>query len=115
LADETGLTIEVTQLPPGMSKWNKIEHPHFFFIRQNWRGKPLINHEVIVQFISATTNSKGFTVHAELDINLHPAGTKVTEKEMNSLHLEPPDFHGEWNCSLPPPPPLRATHFLAVS
>jgi hypothetical protein len=102
LADETGLLIEVTHLPPGTSKWNKIEHRLFSFISQNWRGKPLINHEVIVQLIAATTNRKGLSVHAELDPSSYPAGTKVSDAEMALLRLEPATFHGEWNYTLHP-------------
>lgn len=102
LADDTGLLVEVTHLPPGTSKWNKIEHRLFSFISQNWRGKPLINHEVIVQLIAATTNRKGLTVHAELDPSSYPAGTKVSDAEMALLRLEPATFHGEWNYALRP-------------
>lgn len=102
LADDTGLVIEVTHLPPGTSKWNKIEHRLFSFISQNWRGKPLVNHEVIVQLIAATTNTKGLKVHAEIDRNTYPAGTKISKKEMESLRLQPAAFHGEWNYSLSP-------------
>ena len=102
LADETGLVIEVAHLPPGTSKWNKIEHRLFSFISQNWRGKPLTSHEVIVQLIAATTNRKGLTVHAEIDPDTYPPGTKVTKKEMTQLRLEPAVFHGEWNYTIRP-------------
>lgn len=101
-ADESGLEIEVTHLPPGTSKWNKIEHRLFSFISQNWRGKPLTSHEVIVQLIAATTNSKGLKVHAEIDRNTYPAGIKVTDEEMAKLRLERSDFHGDWNYCLKP-------------
>jgi hypothetical protein len=102
LADETGLVIEVAHLPPGTSKWNKIEHRLFSFISQNWRGKPLTSHEVIVQLIAATTNRKGLTVHAEIDPGAYPPGTKITKKEMTQLRLEPAVFHGEWNYTIRP-------------
>jgi hypothetical protein len=105
LADETGLSIEVTHLPPGTSKWNKIEHRLFSFISQNWRGKPLTSHEVIVQLIAATSNRKGLAVHAELDSETYPPGTKVSDAEMAALRLEPSAFHGEWNYSLRPKTP----------
>ena len=102
LADETRLEIEVAHLPPGTSKWNKIEHRLFSFISQNWRGKPLISHEVIVQLIAATTNRKGLAVHAEIDAGTYPPGTKVTKKEMAQLRLELAAFHGEWNYIIRP-------------
>lgn len=102
LADETGLVIEVNHLPPGTSKWNKIEHRLFSFISQNWRGKPLTSHEVIVQLIAATTNRKGLTVHAEIDPGAYPPGTKISKKEMTQLCLEPDVFHGEWNYIIRP-------------
>jgi hypothetical protein len=102
LADESGLEIEVAHLPPGTSKWNKIEHRLFSFISQNWRGKPLTSHEVIVQLIAATTNRKGLAVHAEIDAGTYPPGTKVTKKEMAQLRLEPATFHGEWNYTIRP-------------
>lgn len=102
LADATGLVIEVAHLPPGTSKWNKIEHRLFSFISQNWRGKPLTSHEVMVQLIAATTNRKGLAVHAELDAASYPPGTKVSDAEMAQLRLEPDAFHGEWNYILRP-------------
>jgi hypothetical protein len=102
LADATGLAIEVTHLPPGTSKWNKIEHRLFSFISQNWRGKPLVSHEVIVQLIAATTNRKGLAVHAEIDRTSYPPGTKVSDEEMSQLRLEPAAFHGEWNYTIRP-------------
>ena len=105
LADETGLEIEVAHLPPGTSKWNKIEHRLFSFISQNWRGKPLTSHEVIVQLIAATTNRKGLAVHAEIDPGIYPPGTKISKKEMTQLRLEPAAFHGEWNYTIRPKEP----------
>jgi hypothetical protein len=106
LADDTGLRIEVSHLPPGTSKWNKIEHRLFSFISQNWRGKPLTSHEVIVQLIAATSNRKGLRVHAELDAASYPAGTKVSDQEMAKLRIETSAFHGEWNYSLRPKEPV---------
>ena len=82
LADETGLRISVCHLPPGTSKWNKIEHRLFSFISQNWRGKPLVNHEVIVNLIAATTTETGLKVHSELDTQSYPPGIKVSDKEV---------------------------------
>lgn len=101
-AQDSRLRIDVCHLPPGTSKWNKIEHRLFSFISQNWRGKPLSSHEVIVQLIAATSNRKGLKVHAELDSATYPAGTKVSDEEMANLHIEPAEFHGEWNYSLLP-------------
>lgn len=101
-ADKSGLTIEVTHLPPGTSKWNKIEHRLFSFISQNWRGKPLVSHEVIVQLIAATTNTKGLKVHSKIDKKSYPTGIKITDEEMESLCLERDDFHGEWNYRMRP-------------
>jgi hypothetical protein len=74
MADETGLEISVCHLPPGTSKWNKIEHRLFSFITQNWRGKPLVSHEVIVNLIASTRTEKGLTVHSEIDNGSHPMG-----------------------------------------
>ncbi len=101
-AADSGLRIDVCHLPPGTSKWNKIEHRLFSFISQNWRGKPLRSHEVIVQLIAATRNRKGLRVHAELDPASYPAGTKVSDEEMAKLRIESAEFHGEWNYSLLP-------------
>jgi transposase len=101
-ADETGLTISVCHFPPGTSKWNKIEHRMFCHITQNWRGKPLSSHEVIVNLIANTTTEKGLRIQAALDTNLYPTGTKVSEEEMQLLRLEKADFHGEWNYKILP-------------
>jgi hypothetical protein len=102
LADETGLRIAVSHLPPGTSKWNKIEHRLFSFISQNWRGKPLISHEVIVNLIAGTTTKNGLTVRAELDTGTYPAGVKVSDREVAEIDLRRDRFHGEWNYSLHP-------------
>jgi len=102
LADETGLEIAVCHLPPGTSKWNKIEHRLFSFISQNWRGKPLISHEVIVQLIATTTTKRGLKVRSQLDTNKYPAGLKVSDKHMAEINLYRDEFHGDWNYSLHP-------------
>lgn len=102
LVDEIGLPITVCHLPPGTSKWNKIEHRLFSFITKNWRGKPLVSHQVIVQLIGATTTKKGLAVHAELDTNSYPAGIKVSDAEMADLSIKRHDFHGEWNYTMMP-------------
>ena len=102
LADETGLEISVCHFPPGTSKWNKIEHRLFSFISQNWRGKPLVSHEVIINLIAATTSKTGLSVKSELDSNSYPAGVKVSDQQMAELRLRRDAFHGEWNYSLLP-------------
>lgn len=104
LADELAIPISVCHFPPGTSKWNKIEHRLFCFITQNWRGKPLITHQVIVNLISATTTKTGLTVRAEIDPNIYPTGRKVTDAEMAQLHITRDEFHGEWNYTLHPKP-----------
>jgi transposase len=101
-ADETGLELRVCHLPPGTSKWNKIEHRLFSFISQNWRGKPLVSHQVIVDLISATSTKAGLKVHAQIDSNLYPSGLKVSDKEVAALHIERDAFHGEWNYRILP-------------
>ena len=102
LADETGSHISVCHLPPGTSKWNKIEHRLFSFISQNWRGKPLVSHEVIVNLISATTTQTGLKVRAELDTNSYAPGAKVSKKQIEEINIRPDSFHGEWNYTIRP-------------
>ncbi len=102
LADATGLTIQVCHLPPGTSKWNKIEHRLFAFISQNWRGKPLVSYEVIVSLIAATTTTTGLEVHCQLDGNAYPTGRKVTDEEFATIRLARDPFHGEWNYTIRP-------------
>ena len=102
LADETGLTIQVCHLPPGTSKWNKVEHRLFAFISQNWRGKPLVSYKVIVSLIAATTTTTGLQVFCELDANAYPAGRKVSDEELARVRLERDAFHGEWNYTILP-------------
>jgi transposase len=104
LAAETGLAITVCHVPPGTSKWNRIEHCLFSHITMNWRGRPLTSHEVVVQSIAATTTRTGLTVHAELDSGSYPTGTQVTDAEMATLPIIRHDFHGDWNYTLHPPP-----------
>jgi hypothetical protein len=101
-ANETGLEIQVSHFPPGTSKWNKIEHRLFSAITLNWRGKPLVSHEVIVSLIQATRTRKGLRVRAALDQRHYPKGIKVTKAEMAALELHPEAFHGEWNYTLKP-------------
>ena len=102
LADKTGLSFHVSHLPPGTSKWNKIEHRLFSHIGMNWRGRPLVSHEVIVNLIAATTTKTGLKVRAKLDKRRYPAGLKVSDAEMAALNIDRNDFHGEWNYVLRP-------------
>jgi len=106
LATDTGLQITVCHLPPGTSKWNKIEHRLFSHISMNWRGRPLTSHDVIVQSIAATTTGTGLSVHAELDTSTYPTGVKIPDAEIKALHdtgaLRRHDWHPEWNYSLHP-------------
>jgi DNA-binding phage protein len=100
LADETGLEISVCHLPPGTSKWNKIEHRLFSFISQNWRGKPLVSHQVIVNLIAATTTRTGLRVRSELDPGKYPQGIRISKKEVAEIRIERDSFHGEWNYTI---------------
>lgn len=102
LADQTGLHISVCHFPPGTSKWNKIEHRMFSHISLNWRGKPLISHEVIVNLIAGTTTRTGLKIEAELDTNVYPKGIQVTDEELEKVHIQRADFHGEWNYTILP-------------
>ena len=101
-ADETGLRIAVCHFPAGTSKWNKIEHRMFSYISQNWRGKPLVSHEVIVNLIANTTTTKGLKVKSELDTGRYPSGIKVSKQELEQVALRRDRFHGEWNYSILP-------------
>ena len=92
----------MTHLPPGTSKWNKIEHRLFAFITQNWRGKPLLSHAVIIQLIGATTTETGLQVCCEIDGNRYPKGVQVTQREMQAINLSRDHFHGEWNYTIAP-------------
>ena len=102
LADETGLEVAVCHFPPGTSKWNKIEHRLFSAISQNWRGKPLVSHEAIVNLIAATTTRTGLRVRSALDASAYPAGVTVSDAEMGTLYIRTDPFHGEWNYTLLP-------------
>ncbi|MBK8013562.1 MAG: ISAzo13 family transposase [Deltaproteobacteria bacterium] len=102
LVDELGFPVTVCHLPPGTSKWNKIEHRLFSFITQNWRGKPLVTHQVIVNLIAATTTKAGLTVRSRLDDRVYPKGRRVTDKQLALVNLSPDVFHGEWNYTIQP-------------
>lgn len=101
-ATQSGLTITVCHLPPGTSKWNKIEHRLFAFISQNWRGQPLLTHATIVQLIAATRTQTGLTVRCALDTHVYPKAVKVTATQMASIQLTPHPFHGDWNYTIRP-------------
>jgi hypothetical protein len=106
LAAQTGLTITVCHLPPGTSKWNKIEHRLFSAISRNWRGRPLESHEVVIETLQAVTTSTGLSVHAELDTNTYPRGIKIANRDMKTLEttgiLTRHEFHGDWNYTISP-------------
>jgi len=102
LADRTGLQITVCHYPPGTSKWNKIEHRLFSFISINWRGKPLVSHEVIINLIAATTTKTGLTVYARLDDRDYPKGIEISDADLRAVNLRPDDFHGDWNYTIIP-------------
>jgi len=102
LADDTGLVLRVCHLPPGTSKWNKIEHRLFSFISQNWRGVPLLTHAAIVSLIGATRTGTGLKVRCELDRRHYPPKIKVTDEQMKTIRLTPDKFHGEWNYAIKP-------------
>jgi hypothetical protein len=104
LADETGLEVTVCHFPPGTSKWNKIEHRLFSHITMNWRGRPLVSHQVVVELIAATRTATGLEVEARLDTGSYPTKVKVTKQQMERVRLHPHDFHGEWNYTIKPGP-----------
>jgi hypothetical protein len=101
-SDREGLKIMVCHFPPGTSKWNKIEHRMFCHITRNWRGKPLLSHEVVINLISSTSTKKGLKITACLDTRLYPTGIKVSDEEMAGLSIKRADFHGEWNYVISP-------------
>jgi hypothetical protein len=101
-ADTSGLSISVSHLPPGTSKWNKIEHRLFSFISQNWRGQPLLTHAAIVSLIASTRTATGLKVRCVLDTNIYPARTIVSDKQMAQLQITRADFHGDWNYTIHP-------------
>jgi hypothetical protein len=107
LANELGIAITVNHLPPGTSKWNRIEHKLFAFITMNWRAKPLVSYLAIIQLIASTTTETGLTVACQLDSNAYEKGIKVSDEEMVSLNLKPHSFHGEWNYTIAPRRPDR--------
>ena len=98
----TGLAITLAHHPPGTSKWNRIEHRMFSFITQNWRGKPLLTHKVIVQLIAATKTVTGLTVTCDIDANSYPKGVAVSDAEMATINIAQDTFHGEWNYTIKP-------------
>jgi hypothetical protein len=101
-ADETGLAVTVAHLPPGTSKWNRIEHRLFAYISQNWRGKPLVSHQVIIQLISATATNTGLSVACDIDRSRYPKGIAVSDAEMAALNIHRDTFHGDWNYTIAP-------------
>ncbi len=105
LANELGFPISVCHMPPGTSKWNKIEHRLFAFITQNWRGKPLISHQVIVELISATTTRAGLQVHSHLDERDYSTGKRVSDRQLAEVHLEPNVWQSQWNYTIHPAKP----------
>ena len=107
LATKLEMPIHVRHLPPGTSKWNKIEHRMFSHITRNWRGRPLISHEIIIQLIANTTTQARLKIRAELDSGHYPTGVSVTDAELAALNLKRADFHGEWNYTLLPLRPRR--------
>lgn len=109
LANELGIPISVSHFPPGTSKWNKVEHRLFSFITKNWRGKPLVSHQVIVDMISATTTKTGLTVKSRIDPRQYNTGRRVTNAQLADVHLVPDTFHGEWNYTIHP-----AAHDAAI-
>src|SRR6185437_6121599 len=102
LAAQTGLQVTVCHLPPGTSKWNKIEHRLFSHITMNWRGRPLVGHRVIVDLISTTRTATGLEVEARLDTGTYPTKVKVSKEQMERVRLHPHDFHGDWNYTITP-------------
>jgi len=102
LANRTRVAITVCHLPPGTSKWNKIEHRLFSYISSNWRGQPLVSLAVIVNLIGATRTATGLRVRCELDRGAYPKGQEVTDAQMAALNLVPHRFHGDWNYTIPP-------------
>jgi hypothetical protein len=107
LADELGLTIQVCHFPPGTSKWNKIEHRMFCHITQNWRGRPWLSREVVVNLIGNTTTVEGLKIQAKLDENLYEAGIKVSDQALAEVTIERDAFHGEWNYKIMPRTPCN--------
>jgi hypothetical protein len=105
LADTIGLPVNVCHLPPGTSKWNKIEHRMFSFITQNWRGQPLVSHETIINLIGNTTTTTGLRIKAKLNRKKYPTGVKVSNADLSKVNLKPAKFHGDWNYTIHPNAP----------
>ena len=108
LANQTGLAISVVHHPPGTSKWNRIEHRMFAFISQNWRGKPLLSHQVIVQLIAATQTTKGLDISCAIDAGRYPKGAKVSDAQLAALNIRYDSFHPNWNYTILPKRPRSA-------
>jgi hypothetical protein len=102
LAQRLRRPIRVCHFPPGTSKWNKIEHRMFCHITQNWRGRPLVSHEVIIHLIANTTTAQGLKIKAQLDSGTYPTGLKVSDQQFAAVNLHPASFHGEWNYAILP-------------
>lgn len=102
LTDATGLQVSVCHFPPGTSKWNKIEHRMFSYITQNWRGRPLESHEVIVNLIGSTTTQTGLHIEAAIDNHHYPIGKQVSDEEFATVQLQQHQFHGDWNYTISP-------------
>ena len=102
LANETGLSITVAHHPPGTSKWNRIEHRMFSFISINWRGRPLLSHQVIVQLIASTKTEKGLNIACDIDWGRYPKAIKIPKAALNELNIQYDEFHGDWNYTIAP-------------
>ena len=102
LADDLRLPVQVCHLPPGTSKWNKIEHRMFCHITNNWRGRPLLTRQVVVNLIGSVTTAQGLRVKAELDENTYEAGIKVSDADLAAVDIQRDEFHGEWNYRIRP-------------
>ena len=113
LANETGRCITVCHFPPGTSKWNKIEHRLFSYIPINWRAKPLVSLETVIELISHTTTQEGLVVTAIKDFNTYPTGIKVSDEELKALHITRDEFHGEWNYTFQPQDPAFSGHLIS--
>ena len=113
LANETGRCITVCHFPPGTSKWNKIEHRLFSYISINWRAKPLVSLETVIELISHTTTQEGLVVTAIKDSNTYPTGIKVSDEELKALHITRDEFHGEWNYTFQPQDPAFSGHLIS--
>ena len=98
------MPVHVCHFPPGTSKWNKIEHRMFCHITQNWRGRPLVSHDVIINLIASTATVQGLTIQAELDPGVYPTGIKISDAELASVNIKSASFHGDWNYQVLPKP-----------